>query len=108
MGKQWYQRTSTQAPGGAPISKTISGSSQSQVQIQKTGINESTAIVPDTQDQTTKPKSDQSKIVIPDSDEESSYEHQTRLSRNSRLDVMSQIGHYVSGMVFKIILSLIG
>jgi len=77
-------RTSTQAPGGAPISKIISGSSQSQVQIQKTGINESTAIVPDTQDQTTKPKSDQSKIVIPDSDEESSSEHQTRLSRMSQ------------------------
>ena len=77
-------RTSTQAPGGAPISKIISGSSQSQVQIQKTAITESTAIVPDTQDQTTKPKSDQSKIVIPDSDEESSSVHQTRLSRMSQ------------------------
>ena len=77
-------RTSTQAPGGAPIPKIISGSSQSQVQIQKTVINESTAIVPDTQDQTTKPKFDQTKIVIPDSDEESSSEHQTRLSRMSQ------------------------
>ena len=75
------QRTSTQAPGGAPIPKIISGSSQSQVKIQNI---ESTAIVPDTQDQTVKPKSDQSGIVIPDTDEESSSEHQTRLSRLSQ------------------------
>ena len=75
------QRTSTQAPGGAPIPKIISGSSQSQVKIKNI---ESTAIVPDTQDQTVKPKSDQSGIVIPDTDEESSSEHQTRLSRMSQ------------------------
>ena len=75
------QRTSTQAPGGAPIPKIISGSSQSQVEIKNI---ESTAIVPDTQDQTVKPKSDQSGIVIPDTDEESSSEHQTRLSRMSQ------------------------
>ena len=77
-------RTSTQVtPGGAPIPKIISGSSQSQFKIQKTVLNESTVIVPDTQDQTAKPKSDQSESVISDSDEESS-EHQTRLSRMSQ------------------------
>ena len=75
-------RTSTQVtPGGAPIPKIISGSSQ--IKIQKTVLNESTVIVPDTQDQTAKPKSDQSESVISDSDEESS-EHQTRLSRMSQ------------------------
>ena len=75
-------RTSTQVtPGGAPMPKIISGSSQ--IKIQKTVLNESTVIVPDTQDQTAKPKSDQSESVISDSDEESS-EHQTRLSRMSQ------------------------
>ena len=86
-------RTSTQAPGGAPIGKIIAGSSQSQIKIQNT-VNESTAIVPDTQPgevkavtSTNESKSDQSECVIPDTDEleESSSEKcQTRLSRMSQ------------------------
>ena len=106
-------RTGTQAPGGAPIAKIISGSSQSQVKIQNkvqnTVLNESTAIVPDTQNQTVKPlesknvpKTGQSESVIQDSDEleESSSENQTGLTRMSQEGFQDLISGLVRIMIF--------